>query len=109
MIVVSHFFKNVNMGWHMQNITRATVHTFLMGVVQAGGVPFGSEVIRTGSLLKGKENMERKFIPGYIAALKFYPLANLFLYSVPPMHLRAPTADVFAFMFSVIISYIRCP
>ena len=45
MIVVSHFFKNANFGIHMQNFTRAVFHTFIMGIPQAGGVPFGSAVI----------------------------------------------------------------
>ena len=105
--MVSHFFKNANLGLHMQNVTRAVAHTFIMGVPQAGGVPFGSAVIQTGSIAKGKENVMRKFKAGYTAALSFYPLPNLFMYVMVPIHLRAPCADVFAFCFSVIISYIN--
>ena len=67
----------------------------------------GCAYLKTRSFEKAKQNVEEKFWITYNIAKYYWPCANFVCYQFACSHMRQPMVDGFAFLYSIVMSYIN--
>ena len=106
-LCLSKYLGTTGAGNVINNMFRGTSHFLLNGWFQIG-LFFGSTaLIRERSIEAAKKNVEDKFWVTWHLAKYFWPTANFIVYQFAPVHLRQATIDIFAFMYSIVMSFIN--
>ena len=61
----------------------------------------------TGSPEKAVENIKEKFWKLWHIGKYYWPIANFVVYHFAPFHMRQVVVDIFAFFYSIIMSFVN--
>ena len=93
-----NFFKNCSLA-----ITHFALLCPLHICIFLGGTSFFQHF----DIQKSIENIRQKFFRTFNIAIYFWPIINIAIYSICPQHLRLLMFDLFAFNYSIMLSYIN--